>query len=129
MLGDISYHKATLQTEGKQSIHIHTSIHIVIRGEQSLRVEHRASEVKFSFLSFLLYNQLGNIFFRLNQPITDTENNSTMSGNCLLGNTASCTCKLVCHSQLHIDTETQPTFKLSREQIAQRRTEPKKITH
>ena len=24
MLGDISYHKATLQSEGKQSIHIHT---------------------------------------------------------------------------------------------------------
>ena len=28
MLGDISYHKATLQSEGKQSIHIHIHIHI-----------------------------------------------------------------------------------------------------
>ena len=28
MLGDISYRKATLQSEGKHSIHIHIHIHI-----------------------------------------------------------------------------------------------------
>ena len=37
MLGDISYHKATLQSEGKHSIHIHIHMLTVVRSSEALR--------------------------------------------------------------------------------------------